>query len=118
MLVVPPELIDRVTGMQRNLVPHYVLSVLPPPRCLVQPRCAPQQLILYPSTSGVSPFGSQDMRPTERSIGRPHTHTLYLEAVNVAVEWADRSSKAGAIRSPVLVGKLENLKRKKKPQFI
>lgn len=52
-------------------------------------------------------------RPSGRLGDHTHTHT-YLEAVNVAVEWADRSSKAGAIRSPVLVGKLENLKRKKK----
>lgn len=35
-----------------------------------------------------------------------------LEAVNVTVERADRFSKAGAVRSPVLVSKIKNLKSK------
>lgn len=57
--------------------------------------------------SGV--FGDTSTKRTSSGITVYYTD---LEAVNVTVERADRSAKARAVCSPVLVSKLKNLKSK------
>lgn len=47
MLVIPTKLVNGISSPQYDLVSHYVFSVLASSRGFVQPRCSPQQLILF-----------------------------------------------------------------------